>query len=211
MGEVEWVNENSTSACELVLELILDSKLKINKSIAQNIYCGMISDSERFLYPGTTYQTFYLLARLLHETNLNIVSLYPRLYERPLSELRFKSFISANLEVTKNGLAHITITGDNIKEYGVDASTASNMVNDFNFIKEILVWVFITHDEPNGVYKINIRSRGPIINEVAAKFNGGGHKFASGIKTTDARELPNILDALDQTCQKYQENNQSEK
>ena len=38
------------------------------------------------------------------------------------------------------------------------------------------------------MYKVNIRSRGPVINEVALKFNGGGHKFASGARLKDRDE-----------------------
>ena len=30
--------------------------------------------------------------------------------------------------------------------------------------------------------KVNIRSRGPVINEIAMKYNGGGHKLASGAR-----------------------------
>ena len=82
------------------------------------------------------------------------------------------------------------------------------MINDFNFIKDVYVWTFITYDDRNDIYKINIRSKGPIINEVAAKYNGGGHKFASGIRMTDKREIDNLLNDLDQACKAYKENAQ---
>ena len=42
--------------------------------------------------------------------------------------------------------------------------------------------MFVVYDERNDIYKANIRSRGPVINEVASKYNGGGHKFASGCR-----------------------------
>ena len=94
-----------------------------------------------------------------------------------------------------------------MKEYGVDTATPSNMINDFNYIKEVLVWTFITYDEKNQVYKINIRSRGPIINEVASKYNGGGHKFASGVRTNKEEDIDNLLKDLDNACKEYQEKN----
>ena len=40
--------------------------------------------------------------------------------------------------------------------------------------------MFVVYDERNKIYKANIRSRGPIINEIASKYNGGGHFNASG-------------------------------
>ena len=50
----------------------------------------------------------------------------------------------------------------------------------------------------------SIRSRGPIINEVAASFGGGGHIYASGVRLKDFDEVDNIVLALDETCKNYQ-------
>jgi phosphoesterase RecJ-like protein len=74
------------------------------------------------------------------------------------------------------------------------------MVNDFNFIKELKVWAFASWDERNNIFKINIRSRGTCINEVAEKFNGGGHKFASGARLETLDEVKELFKALDEVC-----------
>ena len=55
----------------------------------------------------------------------------------------------------------------------------------------------------NDIYKANIRSRGPVINEVATKYNGGGHKFASGCRTSDYKVIEALAKDLDATCKKY--------
>ena len=55
----------------------------------------------------------------------------------------------------------------------------------------------------NGNFRISIRSRGPIINNVAEKYNGGGHKFASGAKITDISLADNLINDLDNLCLKY--------
>ena len=79
------------------------------------------------------------------------------------------------------------------------------MINDFNYIEGIYVWTFITLNEKNNQYKINIRSRGPIINEIAAKYNGGGHKLASGVRTESEKDIENLLKDLDEACKNYKE------
>lgn len=203
MGEVEWVDEKASSTCQMIIELLLETKLKINQKIAENLFLGAVSDSDRFLLTNTTIKTLELITRLVKQTNIDFPYLYQHLYERPLSEVKFFGYLASNIIVTENGFAYIKINEEIIKEYGVDSATASNMVNDFNFIKEIIAWMFITHDEKNNIYKINIRSRGPVINKIATNFNGGGHKFASGIRTTDERELENIINAFDEVCKQY--------
>lgn len=206
MGEVEWVDDTASSTCQMIVELIFDSKLKLTSKIAQNLFAGLISDSDRFLLSYTTTKTFELVTRLLKETSIDFHKVYPYLYERPLAEIKFHGYLSQNLTVTDNGLAYIKLDNNIINEYGVDNATASNMINDFNFIKEVFVWIFITYDEKTNIYKVNLRSRGPIINEIAANYGGGGHKFASGVRTNNEKDIENLIKDLDQACLEYQKN-----
>ena len=74
---------------------------------------------------------------------------------RPLKEIRLQGYIEQNMEVTKNGLAHIMITNQIINELGVDSGSAGNLVNNLNNISEVLVWVMISEDLKNGIYKFN--------------------------------------------------------
>ena len=65
------------------------------------------------------------------------------------------------MKVTNNHLAYIILDNNIMKEYGVDASSAGNMINNFNSIEEVLVWVTVSEDVKNNIIKFNIRSRGP--------------------------------------------------
>ena len=200
MGKIELVDTSSCSAAQLVAELILNTNLKMTNEVAENLFLGIVSDSDRFLLSYTSAKTFDIVNNILKKTHIDFYKSYYKLYERPLDEIRFQGFIAMNLVVTKNGLAYIKISADDVKKYNVDSSTASNMVNNFNFIKGVKVWIFITEDEKNNVYKINIRSRGPIINKVAVKYNGGGHQFASGIRTSDKEDIDKLIADLDEIC-----------
>lgn len=206
MGKVSWTDESSSSTCQLISELIINSKLMLNKKIAENLFLGIVSDSDRFLLNYTSPETLRVVAKLMELENLDISILYNALYERPLNEIRFQGFLATNMDVTENGFASIKISDEDIKKFKVDTATASNMVNNFNYIKDILVWCFVTEDKKNNVYKVNIRSRGPVINEIAAKYNGGGHKFASGARIADESEVDALFIDLDDCCKKYREN-----
>ena len=43
------------------------------------------------------------------------------------------------------------------------------------------------------------------LSEIASKYNGGGHKFASGVRTQDAGDIDNLLKDLDNVCKEYKE------
>lgn len=204
-GGLEWIEEKSSSTCQMIAKLIMKSNLKLNEKIASNLFLGIVSDSDRFLVSYTSVETFQVVSDLIRQTNIPFTSLYEKLYERPVEEIRFHGYLSNNLTVTDNGLAYVKITDDILKEYGVDSATPSNMINDFNFIKGVSVWTFVTYDAKNALYKVNIRSKGPIINEIASKYHGGGHKFASGVRTSEAKDIDLLLKDLDEACKAYQE------
>jgi phosphoesterase RecJ-like protein len=201
---IEWVDTSASSAAEMIADLILNTRLKLTKKVAEDLFLGIVSDSNRFLQ--SSVKTLRIVANLIEKSNINISELYPKLYERPLCEIRFHGFISENMKVTENGLGYIKINADDIQKYKVDSSTASNMINDFNYIEGVYVWTFITFDEKSNLFKVNIRSRGPIINEIASHYNGGGHKYASGVRTTSESDVNNLLKELDNACKDYKNN-----
>lgn len=200
------VMEDASSTAQILLELFFANRFKITESIARLLYLGVISDTDRFLHDYTSVKTFALVAKLLEETNIDFTSLYAPLYMRPLAEIRFQGYIYQNMEITENGLAYIKITDDLLKEYGVDSASAGNMINDLKFVNEIITWAFFTEDKKSNLIRVNIRSRGPYINELASKYNGGGHKYASGARLTSPKQIDDLIEDLDQAALKYKEN-----
>ena len=204
-GNVEYIDCDASSASELVLKVINHTKLKINDSIAENIYIGMVSDTNRFLY-GTNYKTLEVASTLLKKYKLDLEKVYKKVYSRPLSEIRLMGHIASTLKVDKNGFAYIELEDDIMASFNSDSTSASNMINDFNNINEIIIWVFVSKDK-NGLYRVNIRSRGPEINEIAAKHGGGGHKFASGVRTESHEVVQSLLKELSERARVYKEEN----
>ena len=200
------VMEDASSTAQILLELFFANRFKITESIARLLYLGVVSDTDRFLHDYTSVKTFALVTKLLEETNIDFTSLYAPLYMRPLAEIRFQGYIYQNMEITDNGLAYIKITDDLLKEYGVDSASAGNMINDLKFVNEIITWAFFTEDKKSNLIRVNIRSRGPYINELASKYNGGGHKYASGARLTSPKQIDDLIEDLDQAVLKYKEN-----
>ena len=203
MGYLEYIDEKATSTCEILLDLVNNTKLKMNEHIAKTLMIGIISDSNRFLFYPSDEKILYKVADLVKKYKLNLQEIYDEIYKKPMSELRLMGYIASNLKVTKNKFAYIILENDIVNSFNADASSASNMVNDFGNIEEFIAWMFVTKDVKNDLFKVNIRSRGPIINDVAAKYNGGGHKFSSGARIKTMEELEMLINDLDNTCKKY--------
>lgn len=209
-GELELIDVKASSAAELVLELINNTPLKMNKEIAGNLYLGIVGDTNRFMFNVSENKTFENITKLVKDYKLDINKLYEHLYLRPYNEVKFEGYIGLNLNITKYGVAYIKFSNTILEEYGVDAASPGNMISNFNFIDGVYVWVFFTEDVKNENIRVSARSRGPIINEVLSRYNGGGHKFASGARIKEMQDADLIIKDFDLLCKKYKESERLE-
>lgn len=204
---IELIDATATSASQLIMELAFNTRLKLTYEAALKLYTGLVADTERFLHSYTSPKTFEIVAKLIRKTNLDITETYMPLYLRPIKDMRFQSYIMTNLTITENGFGYIKLTDEILDELGVDAATAGNLINNFNYITEIIAWGFFSSDKNNNNIRGSIRSRGPIVNDVLTPFGGGGHPLAAGVKATDFDMVDEIIEALDNACKKYNEDN----
>ena len=201
--DLEVIDDTASSASQMIIEFALECKLKIPYEAAEKLYMGVVGDTGRFMYNYTTTKTFDLVSQLIKKTNLDFTSLYPQMYLRSLNDYKFNAYITSNLTITENKLAYIKLDDKTLKEHNVDSSTAGNLIENFHNIEEILVVITCSEDVNNNYIKCSIRSRGPVINEAAAKFNGGGHALASGAKPKDFETVDELIKELDKVCAKY--------
>ena len=202
-GKIKWIDDTKSSVCQMVMELTYNTKLVMNKDAAEKLFMGLVSDTERFLYPYTSNDTMRIVSKLLDDTNIDFTSLYSDLYRKPMSDIRFLGYLYENIKVTENGLGYIILTEEILKKYNMDPGVGGNLINNFNNIDELLIWAVFTEDTKQELIRVNVRSRGPIINKVLEKHNGGGHIYSSGARITDKKEIKEITNELDELAKKY--------
>ena len=202
-SDLELIDEKASSAAELVLELIQETPLLMDQNIASKIYLGIVSDTNRFMFNNSTSRTFQNISKIVEKYKLDINKLYEPLYLRPLNEVRLEGYIGQNMIVTENKVGYIKLSNSLLEKYKVDAASPGNMINNFNYINEVLVWCFFTEDIKNENIRVSVRSRGPVINTILANYNGGGHKQASGARIKTMDEAEKIINDLNLLCENY--------
>ena len=204
-ADIELIDDSSSSASQLIAELVVNTKLKLNKEAAEKLFIGIVGDTNRFMYYYTTPKTFNLVSYMLEQTKFDFTSLYENMYMRNLHDLKFQSYVINNLTLTDDGFGYLKLEQDVLDEYEIDASTAANVVNVLTYIENMYAWAIFAYDKSNNNVRGSIRSRGPIINEVAANYNGGGHIYASGVRLKDFEVADSIINDLNEVCKKYKE------
>ena len=205
-GELKWIDDSKSSVCQMIMELVYDTKFKMTKSAAEKLFMGLVADTERFLYAYTSADTMRIVSKLIDDTNIDFTSLYQQLYLKPMCDIKFLGYMYNNIKITENGVGYLKLSDKVLKKYNMDAGSGGNLISNFNNIEELLVWVIFTEDTKLNLIRVNARSRGPIINKVLENHKGGGHIYSSGARIKDKKEINQIIKELDEETKKYKEN-----
>ena len=178
----------------------METGLKLNSEAAKALYTGMITDSGRFKYDSTTSQTFRVAAFLM-EHKFSTTDIYRNLYSDEFKYIKLRAQFVMKVEFTKNNVAYIYTTRDELDKYDADIfSISRGMVGVMSDIKGVDVWANFTETD-DGIL-CEIRSSAYNINPIAKKYGGGGHAKASGATLKSRDEAMLLLADLDALCDK---------
>lgn len=202
-GDIMWVDTTSSSTSEMIYDLYLHGKKngwKLNDEAARLLYAGIVGDTGRFLFPSTSKKTFQHAAELV-TYNFDRSSLYDGIYNIQDNIARMRGYILQNFNLLPSGMSSIKLTKDILEMFKVNPSETGQLVGVLGDIEGIKAWVFFI--EETDLIRVRLRSRGPVINEIAAKYNGGGHPMAAGASVKTWKETENVINDLQEACKAY--------
>jgi len=91
-----------------------------------------------------------------------------------------------------------------LKKFNVSLEEASSLVNDLGVFKDCPVWLLFAEYE-NNIVRARMRSKGPAINELAAKYDGGGHRLACGANLGTWKRAKLLIQDSDELVKAYKE------
>ncbi|MHC5375682.1 DHH family phosphoesterase [Enterococcus sp. LJL120] len=206
-GDLLYVNIGASSCSEIIADFVLQfpDELKFSENAARLLYGGIVGDTGRFLYPATTAHTLRTAAVLM-DYGFDANKLNREIDQISMSVARLSGFVNQNLRLDENGAGQVILPSEVLAEYGVVDSETSAIVSVPGKIDQVLAWgIFV--QQPEGYYRVRLRSKGPVINELAKRHHGGGHPLASGANAHDLKEVQEIYQEIQRLCQEYRENN----
>ena len=178
------VDTNCCSTSQLIYEFIenLGELEKMDKAIAECIYCGIMTDTGSFRFPSTTAKTHQVIAHLI-ELGANGSKIHQDVYDT-YSEHRLRLLGHALTEKMKVfpalNAAYISLSQEELKQFSFKKGDTEGLVNYPLSIDGIKFTVLITEKEDN--ISLSFRSKDDFyVNKIANEhFNGGGHIYAAG-------------------------------
>ena len=198
-GKIQVVRTDACAAAEILTDILLSFKgnYVLSKEAASYLYSGLAGDSGRFQYSSTSEASFITASYLL-AAGIDLSDVYQRMYQKKIDDLKVTAYILNHFTVSEHGVAYYVLDDAIQKELNITTERGKENVNLFSNIEDINAWCSITEDPKDNCWRISIRSKGVPINQVAAKWEGGGHAQASGAKIDRLDQLDAFIDDLDQ-------------
>lgn len=208
-GDINWVEEHRSSACELIASFFcaMKDELKIDTEAATYIYAGMVTDSGRFRFREVSGETMRLAGMLL-DIGIDTDRLYANLYMKDFDEFKFEGYVLNNIKITENGVAYIHIDTKTREEYGLSYESASACVSYLDSIKNSLIWIAFIDSDGTDEIRVRLRSRFVTVSELAERYRGGGHACAAGATVYNTEEMDALLSEADKLLGEYKSNNE---
>jgi len=183
-GTLQIVDPNAASTTQVLFRQLVKEKYVINKTMADCLLTGLITDTGRFQYPNTTTEVFTIASELL-SNGADLSSISENIYGSiEFNALKLQSEIINRIEFEKDiEFTYSTIYQNDYKKYNISPEETDFMIDVVRLVKGANI-ALLLKEQVDGSFKGSLRSRNNFnVQEIASIFNGGGHKAASGFSS----------------------------
>ncbi len=183
-GTLQIVDPNAASTTQVLFRQLVKEKYVINKTMADCLLTGLITDTGRFQYPNTTTEVFTIASELL-SNGADLSSISENIYGSiEFNALKLQSEIINRIVFEKDiQFTYSTIYQNDYKKYNISPEETDFMIDVVRLVKGANI-ALLLKEQVDGSFKGSLRSRNNFnVQEIASIFNGGGHKAASGFSS----------------------------
>ena len=192
----EYIEDLAGATCEILSSLFEKKNVQLSAAAAQYLYSGLIADTLRFSIPTTTPRTLELAAYLV-SCGVDVQRANEENFSTSLKQFRYENYLRSHCQVLDDKLAYIIVTKEEYESFDISFNEAKEKVFVLGGVHEFKAWALFVEKEidEDGIRRFNgsLRSRNTIINEIAMRYQGGGHRYACGVKQLDETEIQQIL------------------
>ena len=184
-GTINVVVPTASSTAELVTGLLLDAGVELDRDMATCLYTGIVTDTGRFSYSNSSPDTLRLAAQLL-ELGVSAPDIARDVYEsQPFGFLKLVGHVLERAELVEDArFVYSWITRADLKETDVAIEETDSLVDMIRGTRAVDV-AALFKEQPDGKWRVSLRSKGPGIAEFARAHGGGGHELAAGFTADD--------------------------
>ena len=184
-GSIQIVDSEAASTTQVLYRQLIAEGYEIDKSMADCLLTGLITDTGRFQYPNTTSEVFNIASELL-KNGAELALISENIYGSiEFNALKLQSEIIKRLVFNKEiQFTYSTVYQEDYEKHKIDPEETDFLIDVVRLVKDANI-ALLLKEQPDGSFKGSLRSRNNFnVQELAALFDGGGHKAASGFSST---------------------------
>lgn len=184
-AELNIVEGAASATAEILAGLFLEKDLPIDPVAAQALYIGMATDTGQFRFASTSPQVFEICCQLCAKGADPAAAAFALYENESFAKLLLLQRFLASLTREFNGRVCIgRLSKKDFEETGAHSDDTEGLVDYARSIEGVDIGVLI-EERGDGV-KGSLRAKDPIyqVQEVAQRFNGGGHACAAGLNVS---------------------------
>lgn len=183
-GDINHVDAAKPATGQIVYELIREQGYPFPAETRDAIYVAVSTDTGSFQYGSTTAETYEMGADLIRQ-GLDVGRINSETYDsHPYRRLELMRALLNTLEISPDGkIAHWELRDATRIGLNLQPDDSEGLIDLIRGVKGVRVAAFFEELE-SGKIRVSMRSKDKGVNvcNVAAKFGGGGHALAAGIR-----------------------------
>lgn len=197
-GDLNVVVTGASSTSELITYLMGDAGIAIDSQIATCLYTGIVTDTGRFQFANSSPDVLRLAADLL-SLGVPSVQVAQEVFESsPFGYLKLVGRVLDRAVLYDDaGFVYSWLTLDDLKATGVTIDETEKLIDQVRSTRSARVAAMFK-EQPDGSYRVSLRSKGPVsVGAIARANGGGGHELAAGFTAASVDAgVAIVLDAL---------------
>ena len=201
-SDFDIVSPATSSACEVLAEILLECKNAITKDVANSLLFGILTDTCSLQNSNTRKRTVDMISILMGKgADLNKLEEYA-FAQTSVKEVEIsKEFYKNMVLLIDEKIAYSFVGNEVIQKIG---ATKEDMNGHANILRNIMGvdLSFVIYEIQPHFFSASLRSvEGVACNKIAAEFGGGGHVVASGFKC-EASSMEEVVAKTLACCRK---------
>lgn len=188
-GTFSWVEETASSTCEMLYELGLGLGIKLDETLASQLYMGLMTDTGGFRFSNTNQKVLEIAARLV-AAGADPARIAAEVYESVSPQgLRLLAEVLNTVEFhAGERLAAAELTRSMLEKTGGTRSDSEGFINHLRAVKPVQIAILFKEEE-NGLIHVSLRSKGNAdVASFAQSHGGGGHRRAAAFRTNGSMD-----------------------
>lgn len=176
-----FIDTSAASTGEISYFVIKGLNIRLDEKIARALYTSLAFDTQIFKYVKNSANTHLICAELL-EYERQADKIHRALFANyTRQKVSYLGKVLSEVEFLANDrIAILNLSRKDLESHSLDMDDSRDVIDMIMSIETVLCAAILREDAPN-LYKMSLRSKGPIeVLGIAENFGGGGHMFASG-------------------------------